>query len=153
MNMSVPIVVDGQWVSEQFATLAEVISDYDPSFQLRWIPPEDRKTNNERAKPMVIWDLSKNLPIRYLSERDNPVDVLASLFESDNKHGDVLDRMDKREAALQLLEMRRQMDEHEEMKDQAAFLMRTKKNYIKFNGKKLDDQLREIPGSRKKVIP
>jgi len=142
--MRVPIVIDGQWVSEEFATLAEVIKDYESSLELRWIPPENRKTTNERAKPIVIWDLSKNIPVRYLSERDNPADVLAMLFESDNKHGNVLDRLDKREAALQLLEMRRQMDEAEELKDQSAFLMRTRKNYIKFNGKKLDDQLRPL---------
>lgn len=142
--MNVPIAINGQWVSEQFATLAEVIQDYDSNFELRWIPPEHRKTENERAKPMVIWDLSQNLPVRYLSERDNPADVLAGLFDSDNKHGNVLERMEARETALRLLEMRRQMDEHEEMKDQAAFLMRTKKNYIMHNGHKLDDQLRRI---------
>lgn len=140
-----PIVVDGFWVNEQFATLAEVIRDYDEGLELRWIPPENRKTANERAKPMVIWDLSKNVPVRYLSERDNPSDVLAALFDSDNKHGNVLDRIEKREVALQLLEMRRNLDEAEELKDQAAFLMRTKKNYIMHNGRKLDDQLREIP--------
>ncbi len=32
----------GRWVSEHYERLARVVQDYDPQFELRWIPPEAR---------------------------------------------------------------------------------------------------------------
>lgn len=134
----------GHWVSEEFMLLSEVIQDYDSNLELRWIPPENRTTENERKKPCMIWHRGQMVPIMYISEREDPAEIIARLFLGDQRHGDVLTKLDKLDAANQALEMRRQMELAEEAKDQVAWAVGTNKNYIKFNGKKFDDQFREL---------
>jgi hypothetical protein len=136
---------DGRWVSEHFERLARVIQDYDPQFELRWIPPEFRETREEKSNPYVVWDTVANCPCLFASELDTPEGILARLFDADNKHGDVLTRLEAHNAAVQALELKKKMDEDEERQERVAFLMGTKKNYINLgNGRIVDDQLRPI---------
>lgn len=135
----------GHWVSEQYARLAEVVSDYDPQFELRWIPPEHRASREEKSKPYVVWDTITNTAVFFASELDTPVDILTKLFEGDNKHGDVLKRLDARNAAVKAMELKAELEKREEQMEYAAFLMATKKNYITLeDGRRVDDQLRPI---------
>ena len=139
----------GRWVSENFERLAQAVQDYDPQFELRWIPPEYRETAEERKNPYVIVDILTNSPVFYAGELDTPEDILTRLFNSDNKHGDVLERMNARNAAVRALELLKKSDEIEERKERVAFLMKTKKNFINMgNGRVLDDQLRPIREGR-----
>lgn len=136
---------DGHWVSESFERLARVVQDYDPQFELRWIPPENRVSPEDTTKPYVVWDTVTNTPVFFASELDTPVEILTRLFNGDNKHGKVLERLDAHNAAIQALEMKKRMDEAEERNDYAAFLIGTKKNYIELGkGRKVDDQLRPL---------
>lgn len=136
---------DGTWVNESFERMARVIGDYDPQFELRWIPPENRVTETERSKPYVVWDIVTNSPVLYASELDDPATVLERLFMSDNTKGDVLARLDAHNAAVKALEMKEQMDQAEERQEYISFLAGTKKNYITLSGgRKVDDQLRPI---------
>lgn len=136
---------DGRWVSEHYERLARVVYDYDPQFELRWIPPENRTSDEDRKKPYVVWDTVSNTPFFFASELDTPEDILTRLFNGDNKHGNVLDRLEARNAAVKVLEMKDELDKAEERMDYAAWLIGTKKNFIKLrSGKKVDDQLRPI---------
>ena len=136
---------DGRWVSENFERLARIVQDYDPGYELRWIPPEHRATPDERSKPYVIWDTVGNYPIMYAGELDDPTEILERLFMGDTTKGDVLARIDAHNAAVKAMQMKEQMDVAEERKEYAAFLIGTKKNYIQLSGgRKVDDQLRPI---------
>lgn len=135
----------GVWVDENYERLARVVQDYDPQFELRWIPPQYRTDPEDRKKPYVVWDLVTNTPVFYASELDTPASILENLFLGDNSKGDVLARLDAHNAAIKALEMKGQMDEAEAKKDYAAFLIGTNKNYIQLGkGRKLDDQLRPL---------
>ena len=136
---------DGHWVSERFMRLSEIIQDYDPQFELRWIPPESRENPEDVSKCFVIWDLVTNTPVLFAGELDDPAQVLGRLFDSDNKQGDVLKRLEAHNAAVEAFKLKEQIEEREEKKEKAAWLMETKKNYINMgNGRVVDDQLREI---------
>jgi len=136
---------DGRWVSENFERLARIVQDYDPQFELRWIPPENRATLEERAKPYVIWDTVTNSPVFFASELDSPADILEKLFLGDNTKGDVLKKIDAHNAAVQAIKMKEEMDAREEKMEYAAWLMGTEKNYITLGkGRKVDDQLRPL---------
>lgn len=136
---------DGRWVSEHFARLAEVIKDYDPQFELRWIPPEYRETPEDRKNCYVVWDTYSNYPVFHAGELDTPESILGRLFDSDNRNGDVLKRIDAHNAAIEALQLKEELDRREEQQDYAAWLAGTNKNYIKLKGGRVvDDQLRRI---------
>ncbi len=135
----------GRWVSEHYERLARIVQDYDPQFELRWIPPEARTDPEDRKKPYVIWDLVTNSAVMYASELDTPEEILARLFMGDNSKGNVLKKIDAHNAAIKAMEMKEQLDLAEERKDYVAFLIGTQKNYIKLGkGRKVDDQLRPL---------
>jgi hypothetical protein len=136
---------DGHWVSEQFERLARIVSDYDPQFELRWIPPENRTELEDKAKPYVVWDTVTNSPVFFASELDTPVDILTRLFEGDNSKHDVLKRIDAHNAAVEAMRLKEELDKREEQMEYAAWLIGTEKNYIQLGkGRKVDDQLRPL---------
>lgn len=136
---------DGRWVSEHYERLARVVKDYDPQFELRWIPPEHRATPEDRKNCYVIWDTYTNSAVLHAGELDTPESILGRLFDSDNKHGNVLERIDAHNAAIEALRMKEKLDAAEERQDYISWLIGTKKNYIKLpGGRKTDDQLRPI---------
>lgn len=132
----------GHWVSEKFSTLAEIVNDYDHYLELRWIPP-DKRTRDDN-KPYVIWDTRINRPVMFASELDVPEETLARLFMADNGRENVLSRLEATEAAVRAFQMKEWLNKMEEAHDQAEFLLKSPKNYLKFNGKKFDDQRRVI---------
>lgn len=135
----------GVWVNEHFERLARVVQDYDPQFELRWIPPQHRTDPEDRKKPYVIWDTVSNSPVLYASELDTPEAILERLFLGDNTKGNVLEKLDAHNAAVKAMQYKEELDKREEQKDYAAFLMGTEKNYIQLGkGRKVDDQLRPI---------
>jgi hypothetical protein len=144
---------EGYWVSEQYERLARVVQDYDPQFELFWIPPEQRITPEERKNCYAVVEHSPlgDVVVFHASEMDTPSSILERLFMSDNKHGNVLERIDAHNAAIKALEMREELDRREEQKEKVSWLMKTKKNFIEMgDGRVLDDQLRVVRRGRKR---
>lgn len=136
---------DGRWVSEKYARLAEIIQDYDPQFELRWIPPEHRAKPTYTSRCYVIWDIITNSAVLYAGDLDSPETILERLFDADNKHGNVLDRVEAHNAAIEAFNLKEQMDIREEQMDKVSWLIGTKKNFIEMGKNKIyDDQLRRI---------
>lgn len=133
---------EGRWVSAEFERLAQVIQDYDPQFELRWIPPEHRRT--EDKKPYCIFDLKIQKVVFFASELDSPVDILERLFRGDNAKHDVLANLERREAAQRALELRKSMDDYEDAADKANFLKNSPLHTLRFNGHKFDHLRRRI---------
>lgn len=140
---------DGRWISEGFARLSEVIYDYDPRFELRWIPPESRETRDERAKPICVWDTLTNSAVLLASENDSPESILARLWSGDpSKQGgydNIINKIEASEQAAKVLELKAKMEEDEERMEYASWLIATNKNFINLgNGRKVDSQLRPL---------
>lgn len=141
MDIFVP-TDDGHWVSEEFERLAQVIKDYDEYLELRWIPT-DKRTRDDK-EPYIVVDVRTNSPVLYATELDTPVDILERLFNADNKHGNVLTRLETRNTAIEVLNKRKQLDELEELHDKANFMLNSPLHTINMNGKKFDHQRRLI---------
>lgn len=141
---------EGGWVDENFARLAEIVKDYDPYLELRWIPPGQRDSDADKKNPYCIIDTRSNYIVMFASERDTPQSILARLFTADNKHGSVLDRIDAENAAAEVLRLKAQIDDEEMKKDFVAWITGSNLNYYKVRNPvtgeklKLDDQLRRI---------
>lgn len=133
---------DGYWVSEKFERLAAVIKDYDASLELRWIPLANR--TREDKNPYVVVDTRINQVVIYASELDTPVEILEKLWSIDNKHHNVLDKLEIRDRAQKALDYKRHMDELEEAAEMAYFLKQSPLHTIRMNGKKFDHNRRVI---------
>lgn len=131
-----------QWVSEKFSILAEIVQEYDPHLELRWIPTDMR--TREDKKPYVIVDTRTNYPVIYASELDIPEQILAKLIEGDNKNQNVLKTLEAQDAANKLFAMKEYLNKMEEAAEEAKFFMKSPLNWLNFNGKKFDDQRRVV---------
>lgn len=136
----------GHWIDSQFEYLAEVIQDYDPVMELRWIPPDNRKTLHEQKNPWAVF--CREDLVFLCSNKDKPHEILARIIAGDQRRGDVLDRMEKAEiAAKKLLEYKEQ-EIMAEAKEEFEFLINNAnrgKHYIKHNGRKLHgESLKEV---------
>lgn len=133
---------DGRWVSEHYERLARVIQDYDPDLSLAWIPP-DRRTREDK-EPYAVIDTRTNTPVLYASELEQPEQILGRLFCADNKKGNVLDRIESQNAAVEAMNLKAWEDELEDMADKAFFMKQSPLHTLRFNGKKFDHNRRVI---------
>lgn len=144
----------GEFLSSKAARLAEILHDYNPYLELCFIPSSKRDDTD--THPFAIRDNSpwrlgpggQGYIVRHISERevDNPQVILEWLFEGDlSKHGlsDIMAREKAREAARELLKLKRDQDIAAERQELAAAIIsggRDKKNYFRHNGKVFTDQ-------------
>lgn len=134
----------GEWVSEDHERLARMIQEYDSNYVLRYIPPRYR--TSEDTLPYCVVDTSSfpERAVLYASELEDPTTILGRIFAGDNKHGDVLARMDAHNKAIEATKYKQQMDQYDEQARQAHFLLTSPLNYLNFNGKKLGSNRKEV---------
>lgn len=143
---------DGYFRSEKMLRLAEILEDFSPEMELKWIPP-DKRNNVDKSKPYCIVHTpsDRNKPpyvVMYATETDDPVDILARLWYGDTRRDNVIRKVEAREAAQRAFELKQQMEETQEKADLFHFLMTNRSKYWTSykddQGKtiKLDDQRR-----------
>lgn len=148
----------GHWVSEKFLHLSEILQDYDPNLSLRWIPTDKRTRQDGKPYVIVYHNKGKDHAVRYVSELEDPANVLAQLWMDDSQKNDINAILDARERARRAFELKKELDEREAQQDYAAFLVKPNgKNYVKTRDpwtgekKKFDDELRPMPVGPKVV--
>lgn len=136
----------GAFISAKMQRMAEILNDYNSNFSLVWVPPKNRDATD--TKPYAILDSTPGIPpyiMRYLSEveMNDPAAVLAWIFDGDtSKHGrnDILMKIQNRENAEQLLNLKAEDDAAQDRQDHIAFYAgggRNKLNYVREHGKTL----------------
>jgi hypothetical protein len=119
----------GRFVNGEMQRFAEIIHDYDPYLSLNWIPPESRTSEDILPYAIVHSPPGKaQYTVMNFKEDANLADILARLFVGDSKRNNVLEMLEKREAAEQILQKKRHMDELEESADMMHFLMTNRSN-------------------------
>jgi hypothetical protein len=158
MSLDPSQVVDAPFYSKEFgeflpskaARLAEILHDYNPYLELRFIPRMNRDETD--THPFAIWDTSPwrgrgGYPVRHLSEQEinNPQEVLRWLFEGDlSKHGfsEIKARAMAKESAEQLLKHKKEAEIAEQRQDLAATMVsggRNRLSSFRHNGKIFSD--------------
>lgn len=125
-------------LSAEHLRIAEILQDYNPQLDLVWIPPENRLpedkglfwavrcTPSDGRKPYLLFQL-----------REDEIDhrVLERVFEQDlHKNPDFLSKLERKEAAMRLVDMKRQMDEAEERRAFVKSVFSSPKSTYKHNG-------------------
>lgn len=143
----------GEFLPSKAARFAEILKDYNPYLELRFIPRSKRDDTD--THPFVIWDLSPwrlgpqglGYPVRHLTEREmeSPESILSWLFEGDlSKHGfsEVKARAMAKESAEQLLKHKKEAELAEQRQDLAATMVsggRNRLSSFRHNGKIFSD--------------
>lgn len=142
--------IDG-WVSAEFHRLAEVINDYDNHLWLEEIPVHVRETINDKKQSFRIIDDRTNTVVMYADSLSNPTAILTRLWSMDQKHGNVIDRMDAANRAAEALRLKAEIDDREARMDFSAFIIKNTKSRWEHNGKIYDDEFRNL-GPKTTVI-
>lgn len=143
----------GCFISSKLQRLAEILQDYDPDFELRWVPPALRSDVDTSLPYCVVHNQPNHPPyvVMYFDDTVVPEEVLARIFEGDNKNGDVLKKLEAHNAAVEAFRLKEQLDEQMESADMAHFLMTNRsKNWVKWKDRKTGEIVK-LDGERKRV--
>lgn len=123
---------EGYFVSENHARIAEIISDYDPTLRLAWIPPDKREPGD---KPFAVIHAPLGRPEYIVCYSDDVnEDLLARVFSMDSTKNDVWSQVENSQKAAEALKLKKRMEEMEEAKDLAASIVKSKKHVYKHDG-------------------
>lgn len=139
------------WVSAEFERLAQVINDYDENLFLEMVPVAEQQNLTDKSKVFRVVDDRNKKIVLYADSLINPADILTRLWSMDSTRGNVLSRLDARNAAVEALRLKEQMDAREAQMDFSAFVIKNTKSRWEHKGRIFDDQFREL-GSKKTVI-
>lgn len=140
------------FISSKMQRLGEILLDYDPYLTLRWIPPNLR-TSEDSLPYCVVHEMPGKAPyvVKYFGELDDPQDILAQIFAGDNDNGNVLRKLEAKNAAAEAFRLKEQMDAAMESADMFHFLMTNRsKNWVQWKDRttgekvKLDSERRRV---------
>lgn len=137
------------WISHKFYILTQIVKDYDPYLEMRWIPPDKRDTDFLREHPFAIVDTRTNYIVKAISEKDEPELILAQLFDMDNVKNDPFKKILSRNAAAEAFRYKQFLEGLQEAGEKATFFIKNAKSRVEVDGILYDDQARRIDGSRR----
>lgn len=147
---------DGSLVTSKTMRLVEIIRDYDPALEVEWIPAEHRLPDDDAIR--IVDTRARGLARTVMSfadegefTREDGVPVLERLFVADHRRGDPVARLDARNNAVRLLDLKRQLELREERKDLAVHVLRSPLNRYTFRAP--DGTLKRIDDGRGRAEP
>lgn len=139
------------WVSAEFQRLAEIVNDYDQYLFLEEIPNHVRETINDKKMAFRIVDDRNKKVVLYADSLSNPTDILTRLWSMDSARGNVLSRLDARNAAVEALKLKEELEKREAAIDFSAFILKNTKSSWVHEGRKRDDEFRDLGPVRKHI--
>lgn len=146
---------DGKFHSAKMERLSELIEEYDPYLELRWIPT-DKRTEKDGPPFCIVHNPppssgSRPYILFYVSETDEPTEILGRIYGGDNWHGSVLARMEYRDAALKALKKKEQKEHNMEAADMFHFLWSNRSGHF-VNWKDLNTgEIVKLNGYRRRI--
>lgn len=125
----------GSALSVKHQRIADIISDYDPSLELAWIPPRDR-TAFDKEPFAIVHNMSNGNRYVVMTVPEDEVDerLVAKLFMINNVNGNVLDRVEALDAAARVVKLKEKMERDEEARELAHSVLRSQKSVYRHNG-------------------
>ena len=130
---------DGSWINENTARIAELISEYDPRLELRWVRPDQRQPGEPEFA--IIEKSPDGLEfVAFLIQDESFVDhrLLARIYAADNKDKNVNEISLSINEAVRAVQRKREQDKIAEASDLAVSMMRSQLHTYRHNGKKID---------------
>lgn len=131
--------VNGHFVSQKQIRINEVLTDYDPTLQLQWIPPNERSSSDLAFR--VVCFPSGRAPYAICFAEDADERLLAKVFEADQQNSpNKLNFIENYNRALELIKLKENQEAREEDHRMAAAIIRNDKSHyrIRINGELID---------------
>jgi hypothetical protein len=146
---------DGSWVPSKVKAIAEVISDFFPDLEVRWLP-RDKRRPGDAAYQIIekTRDGAEVVAFVVNSEEEFDERLLKKIFESDAsrcKNGplEILEKLDAHNNAIKALKLKEQNNALEAANEFTKSVLRSPLNRYQHNGYRYDLPSNEQP---KKVI-
>jgi len=126
------IIEGDHFVSEKQKRTAEVLSDFYPYLQLQFIPPQERRSEEDKNNCFRVVDCSPGRQpyvVCFAEEADER--LLAKVIQSDNTRRDVGNYLDAHNAAVEIMVAKQHEEQRQEDHEFAHAVLHSKKyNYI-----------------------
>jgi hypothetical protein len=141
-----------EWISAEFARLAEILHDYDRFLRLEMVPPEQWVNLVDKSKVFRVVDVKRNKIVLYASSVANPEDILARVWSMDqNYNHDVVAAMDAKNRALEVIQAKKHEEEIEEAREFAMYIANNNKSRWHHGGRVRDEHFNDLGPVKKHI--
>ena len=119
---------------DRISRVAEILQDYNPYLELRFIPVDKRTAFD--SKPFAVWHCPPDGPeYMIMAVKEDRVDhrLLADIFKQDNSRQDVLAHIEADERAAEIYRLKEEMDAREAAMEFTEWAVRQDRR-VKHNG-------------------
>lgn len=127
---------DGHFISAKVSRIVELIRNFDPRLDVKWVPPNHREPGDPAfAIVERIADGREQVVFYVDSEEEFNERVLARIYESDVEHNDVMGKIEANDRAVRAANELRRRDQMEEAHDLMRSVIRSPKHTYSHDGK------------------
>lgn len=139
---------DGSWVNSRIARIVEIIKEYDPMLEVRWLP-RDKRIDGADAFQIVDNRINR-VAFSVKDEASFDETVLARIFESDmaahsNSPLTMGQKIDALNTATKLLKLKTQNEEDEDRNDKITTILKSPMNAYTHDGYRFDKHPSDQP--------
>jgi hypothetical protein len=132
---------DGTWVNSRIARIIDIIRDYDPMLEVKWLPRDKRIDGADVFQ--IVDNRINQVAFTVKDEASFDESVLARIFEADMSRSNngpltVLDKMDALNAATKLLKLKTKTEEDDERNEKVVAILKSPLNTYKHAGYRYD---------------
>lgn len=135
VNLPVPHE-DGSFISERVSRIAELIREYDPNLDVRWIP-HNKRTRSEPQFAIVerMTNGAEAVVFYVQDEKEFDGSVLERIYMNDAaKHGNILDKIEAQNQAVRALQEKDYKEKMAEATDLAYHILKSPKHTYTHKG-------------------
>lgn len=127
---------DGHFISAKVSRIVELIREYDPRLDVKWVPPDVREPGDaafaiiERTR-----EGREEVVFHVQTEEEFNESVLVRVYRSDVAHNDVLGNIEAQNRAVKAAQEARKRDQMEEAHDLMRTVLGSPLHKFKHNGK------------------
>ena len=134
---------DGSFIPSKIKSIAEVINDFFPDLEVRWLPRDKRRPGDAEYQIVEKTRDGVEVVAFCVHEKDFDERLLKKIFEADAsryKNGplEILEKLDAHNNAIKALRLKQEQDAREAAKEFSLSVLKSPLNAYRHNGYRYD---------------